>query len=325
MLTLKDIAQLANVSAMTVSRYFSAPDKLKEDTRNKIKALVDEHNFSPNVLAKSLITRKSGLIGVVIPDIRNPFFSQLYYRLETILEPMGYSLMLCNSKENAQKEDEFLRLLMSRQVEGIILIPVDENSVELLINRRKKFVLVERIIDNIQANSVSCDHYGGAYMAVEHLVQLGHRNIAVLCGNTSLKPYHDRLKAYCDVLQEHHITLNNELICESAINIESAEKVFLDLISKKQDITAVFSCNNLMSLGAINAIYESNLTIPKDISFAAFDELPGIEFLVPSITYVQQDTIKLAQTAVDLLIDQLVNEDQTPKHIEIPVALKKGN
>lgn len=309
---------------MTISRYFSAPDKLKENTRNTIKALVEAHDFNPNALAKSLITRKSGLIGVVIPDIRNPFFSQLYYRLETILEPIGYSLMLCNSKEDAQKENEYLQLLFSRQVEGIIIIPVERENVEWLMRRKKKFVLVERIMDFTDANTVSCDHYRGAYLAVEHLVKLGHRNIAILCGNTDIKPYHDRFKAYCDVLAASGIQLNNDLICTSAINIESAEKAFLDLISRKQDVTAVFSCNNLMSLGTINAIYESQLTIPNDISFAAFDELPGIEFLVPSMTCVQQDTVKLAQTAVDLLLDQILHDEQTAKHIEIPVTLKQG-
>ena len=324
MKTIKDIAKLAGVSTMTISRYFSAPEKLNIHTREKIKVLVNKYHYSPNVIAKSLITKKSGLIGVVVPDIRNPFFAQLYYRLETILEPKGYSLMLCNSKEDAKKERDFLRLLISRQVEGIILIPVFRENVESLIKRRKKFVLVERLVGSIQANMVSSAHYKGAYMAVEHLINLGHRNIAVLCGDTKLTPYHDRLKGYYDALKTYGIPLRKELVCESAINIESAEYSILNLIRKDQGISSLFSCNNLMSLGAINAIYESNLKIPENISFAAFDELPGIKYLIPSMTCVQQNSAMLAEIAVDLLMNQISKEESIPEQIEVPVTLKKG-
>jgi LacI family transcriptional regulator len=324
MKTLKDIAKLAGVSPMTISRYFSAPNKLSKATRDKVKALVEEYNYSPNVLAKSLITKKSGFIGVIVPDIRNPFFSQLYYELESCLEPMGYSLMLCNSKENAQKEYELIQLLISRQVEGFIIIPVDEENVELLIKRKINFVLVERILESSQANSVSSDHYQGAYLAVEYLLQSGHKNIAILCGDTDIKPYYDRLKAYTDALTSYGIPLNKQLICESKIDIESAKRAFLNLINSNEIITAVFSCNNLMSLGAINAIYQSNLTIPDDISFAAFDELPRTEFLIQSLTCVIQDTGKLAESAVRLLLKQISNVVSPPEHLEVPVILRKG-
>ena len=324
MKTLKEIANIAGVSAMTISRYFSSPEKLSKSTYDKIKTLVDEYHYTPNMLAKSLITKKSHLIGVVIPDIRNPFFSRLYYGLENILEPMGYSLMLCNSRESSQKEKEYLQLLISRQVEGIFLVPVNENNVELLIKRKRRFVLIERSADSTKTNTVSSDHYQGAYMAVEHLIRLGHRNIALLCGNTEIKPYRDRLRAYKDALKAFVIPENNELICESEITIESSEKAFHELLSKKLGITAVFSCNTMMSFGAINAIYKSNLTIPGDISFAAFDELPGIELLIPSITCVFQDTKKLAESAVELLLKQTLKEDSLNSHIEVPVTLRKG-
>ncbi len=324
MKTLKDIAKLAGVSTMTISRYFSAPDKLSKGTREKVKLLVEKYSYSPNVLAKSLITRKSGLIGVVVPDIRNPFFSQLYFELETCLEPMGYCLMLCNSKENASEEEKLIQLLTSRQVEGFIIVPVDAGNIELLNSRNSNYVLVERTIESIQANSVASDHYQGAYLAVEYLLELGHRNIAILCGNIDIKPFYDRLQAYKDALKSYGIPIKNELICESELDIEAAKQASLNLINSQKEITALFSCNNLMSFGAINSIYKSNMTIPDDISFAAFDELPRTEFLIPSITFVIQDTKKLAESAVSLLLKQISNENSIPEQKVVPVTLRKG-
>ncbi|MDH5602359.1 MAG: LacI family transcriptional regulator [Cyclobacteriaceae bacterium] len=324
MKTLKEIAKIAGVSAMTISRYFSSPEKLSKATHDKVKALVDEFQYTPNMLAKSLITNKSHLIGVVIPDIRNPFFSQLYYWLEKILEPMGYSLILCNSRENSQKEKKYLQLLISRQVEGIFLVPVNGKNVELLLKKKRNFVLIERSVNSMHSKTVSSNHYQGAYMAVEHLIKLGHRKIALLCGNTEIKPYRDRLTAYLDALKAFGIPINEEFLCESEITIEASERAFYNLINKKLGITAVFSCNTLMSYGAINAIYKSKLTIPGDISFAAFDELPGIELLIPSITCVRQDTGKLANTAVEMLLRQTTNNEVGPTKIEVPVTLKLG-
>ncbi|MDW7695110.1 LacI family DNA-binding transcriptional regulator [Flammeovirgaceae bacterium SG7u.111] len=327
MSNIKEIAQQAGVSTMTVSRYFNNPEKLSEKAKEKIKKVINEIDYQPNEIARSMRAKKTLLVGVVIPDIRNPFFNHCYYAIEEYFNKLGYSILLCNSKEDPVEELKYIKLLSARQVDGIILMPVSEESIEVLVRKKKSYVLVDRVFEGVKGNYIIGDHYKGAFDAVSHLTALGHKKVGIIKGGNHLFPYAERYRGYVAALEVCGIPLTADLVKEALPEQTTAYECMNELLSlpKGSRPTAIFACNNLMCQGAIKSIYEHGLKIPDDISIISFDPLPAHEILKPAITCVAQPVYELGEKAAELLYQKLIGEGEEDKHLVIKPELIHGD
>lgn len=308
--TINDLAQVSGVSVMTISRYFNQPEKVSERTKKKIESAIEEINYQPNVIARSLITKKSYTIGVVVPDIRNPFFNKIYHEIDQYAKPLGYNLLLCNTQEDPDEEINALKTLLSRSVDGVIISPVSIKAVEYLQARKSSFVLVDRKFDEVEADYIGCDHYNGMREAVEYLIQLGHKEIALISGSEKIYPFAKRTQAYKDVLERNNIPFNPNLLFQVDItDPQKAYHVALKLLENNKLPTAVVAANNNIGTGALKAIFEKNIKIPDDLSFIVFDKITGYDLIKPKITCVVQPIEFMGKNAAGFLLDKLKNEN----------------
>ena len=302
---ISDIAKHAQVSAMSVSRYLNTPQKVAEKTKLKIINAMKELNYQPNKIAKSIAMNKSFIIGVIIPDIKNPFFSSCIHTIEGYMNYLNFNILLCNSEEDSEKESNYLDLLLTRNVDGIIIFPVSPNSVIRLKHTQIPFVLVDRRFTDIETDFITVDHCSGAQAAVEHLINLGHRRIGFINGPVSLFPYAERYRGYRKALKHHNIGFDENLIRQCAPVQHEGYDAAVNLLESEDRPTALFMGNNLISIGAIKAIYDKYLKIPSDISVVAFDQLPSNDIIRPRITCVSQPVEFIATNAAMLLIGKI--------------------
>ncbi|KAA3616353.1 MAG: LacI family transcriptional regulator [Calditrichaeota bacterium] len=302
---INDIAKHAHVSAMSVSRYLNTPQKVSEKTKLKIITAMKELNYQPNKIAKSLAMNKSYIIGVIIPDIKNPFFSSCIHTIEGYMSYLNFNILLCNSEEDSQKESEYLDLLLTRKVDGVIIFPISSNSAIRLKKTKTPFVLVDRKFDDVETDYITVDHCSGALLAVEHLIKLGHKKIGFINGPGHLFPYAERNRGYRKALTQHNIQIDPRYIKECAPVQHAGYEVALEILKLPDPPTAFFLGNNLISVGAIKAAYDLNLNIPDDISIVAFDKLPSNDIIRPKITCISQPVEFIATNAAMLLIGKI--------------------
>lgn len=308
--TINDLAKASGVSVMTISRYFNQPGKVSERTKKKIEAAIEKVNYQPNAIARSLITKKSYTIGVVVPDIRNPFFNTIYHEIDQYVKPLGYNLLLCNTQENPEEEINALKTLLSRSVDGVIISPVSIKAVEFLQKRKSAFVLVDRKFDGIETAYIGCDHYNGMREAVEYLIRLGHRDIALISGSEKLYPFAKRTQAYKDVLEINSIPFNPDFLFNVDItNPQKAYDVAFEILDADKLPTAVVAANNNIGTGALKAFFEKGISIPDDLSFLVFDKITGYDLIKPQITCVVQPIEFMGKNAAGFLLDMLKNEN----------------
>lgn len=307
--TINDLAHASGVSVMTISRFFNQPQKVSDRTKKKIEAAIEKVNYHPNVIARSLITKKSYTIGVVVPDIRNPFFNTIYHEIDQYFKPQGYNLLLCNTQEDPEEEIAALRTLLSRSVDGVIISPVSIKAVEFLQAKKSSFVLVDRKFDDVETPYIGCDHYNGMREAVEYLIQLGHKEIALISGSEKLSPFAKRTQAYKDVLGKNNIPFNPEFLFQVDItDPQKAYDVALKLLDTDKSPTAVVAANNNIGMGALKAFFEKGISIPDDLSFIVFDKITGYDLIKPRITCVVQPIEFIGKNAAGFLLDMLKNE-----------------
>lgn len=212
MATIFDVAAKAKVSVITVSRLLNNPDIVSAKTAEKIFKVMENLNYQPSEIARSLVKKKTNTIGVILPDVKNTFFNSWFRHVEDYASAHKYNLLLCNTDEEPVKELKYIKLFQAQRVDGVIIVPCSQKSVEYLAKSNLNFVLVDRVFEGIKADYVITDHFAGAYEATEYLIKLGHRKIAVLRGAGELYPDVERFRGYSAALKKHHIKIDHELI-----------------------------------------------------------------------------------------------------------------
>lgn len=321
--TINDLADRCGISVMTVSRYFNQPWKVSMGTKKKIEDAIRRLNYHPNHLARSLSTRKSFTLGVVVPDIRNPFFNTMVHEIDMYVTPGKYNLLLCNTQENGEEEIRALDTLLSRAVDGIIIAPVTNHAVEILQERETPFVLVDRDFENVDADYIGCDHYTGMCTATEHLLKLGHRDIALFAGPLFLYPFEQRMRAYRDTLTKYGIEPSPGLILQVDItDVRNAFETCRQLLVSKKRPTAIIASNNNIGSGVFKAILDSGLSVPDDISLIVFDKISGYDIIRPKITCIVQPLEFIGRNAAAFILERINNpEAQTQRAIIMPELL----
>lgn len=308
--TLQCIADKSGVSVTTISRVLSgqaARYRISKDTEATVRKLAKEFNFVPNQLARGLRLKKTLSIGLVIPDISNPFFARIARQVELGTRRHGYSVILCDSQDSTELEMQSLGLLQGRNVEGVVLCPVGQSGEHLsnFVNGNLPIVLVDRFFPDLPLPYVASDNLSGARQATELLISNGHRRIACLQGLLGTSPNELRIRGYKEALAKHQLPFDEALIVGDSFNEQSGYIETKLLLKSKPDITAILAFSNLNALGAIRALAEDRRRIPDDISIISFDDPPYAPYLATPMTCVSQTSSEMGEVAVKLLFDQI--------------------
>jgi len=309
MATVHDVARRAGVSTSTVSHVVNRTRFVSDELRARVEAAMRELDFTPNAAARMLTLKRSHTIGLIVSDIRNPFFASVARGVEDVAQEQGYTLVLCNSDETAWRERACLNALETRAVDGVLLASagVADEHLSRLVQAGYPIVLVDRDLPELGAPAVLLDNEGAAYSAVWHLITRGHRRIAMLSGRAAISTTTERVAGYRRALREAGVDMDDRLIVSGESTSEGgviAANAVLDL-----DIppSAIFSGNNLMSIGALQAIGNRGLLVPEDVALVGFDDFPfpWSDAFRPHLTTVAQPTYELGRRAAELLVQRL--------------------
>lgn len=321
-ITIQDVAKEANVSVATVSRVINGNYPVKAETKEKVQKVIQDLNFIPNIQARELTKQKSTTIGVVLPSINNMFFPDVVTNIETELKSKGYSLILCCSNNDSIEESQCINDLLARNVAGIIVIdpnPITINS-KLYNNVAKTIplVFVNGHIKVPNISSISNDEEIGAEIALDYLLSNNHKNILFIRGESSYS-YDIKEKKYIEMLSSLNNYKENYIINIGKGNgsetVETTFKKVISSLKSNKEITAIFACNDLMAVGAINACKRLNLSIPTDISIIGFDNIELSKIIDPKLTTVDQNMSLLGKNAAELLLEKIENNNEISKQI----------
>lgn len=323
--TLRDVAEKAEVSITTVSRVINNPEKVHSDTRERVQKAMRLLDYKPSRVAQRLrgTKGKSKLLGLIIPDIQNPFYSNIVRGIEDVAYGNNYAVILCNSDENPNKERFYLNVLRSEAVDGVILPPIHQYGkvVEEIIESGIPVICVDRKFAKEPVDTVVVNNQQGAYSAVSHLIEKGHRRIAIITSMPKFSTFQERQEGYLNALKDNEIPKDEQLIREAdPRSSEDAREITKELLASDNPPTALFVTNNLMTLGAMNAIKELNFCIPNDISLIMFDDMPWATVVTPSLTAVKQPGYEMGRRAGELFFQRV--EDPEREIVEVKLSPK---
>jgi LacI family transcriptional regulator len=307
--TIKDVARLANVSHATVSRALSNPVGLAASTLDRVKHAVKELGYSPNQIARSLKVQKSHAVGIVVPDILNPFFAHVARGAERILSERGYSTTLCDSEETPEKEGRYIVDLFQRRVDGLIFIPtVERGEVKKLIKKNSTpTVFVDRFLGE-EFDCIKINNLSGMSLLVSHLVNRGYKDIGLVSGPLETLPGRERFEAFNSVLARFNLAPKPGHVRISDFTIEGGYRETVSLIRSSGGPEAIIASNNLMGIGAIKAIRDSGINIPDDIGLVVFDEILLGDLIQPPLTVVTHPAVEMGKEAARILLDRMAGK-----------------
>lgn len=315
-----DVARLAGVSPSTVSRILNGTAKVSDDKRQAVLAAIEKVNFAPNQMAQGLKKGRSMTIGIVVQDISSPFFDETLRGIDDGLKGTGYASVIVSGHWNAEEETDRVRLLLARKVDGIILLSGRiADDVVLKFSTQKPIVSTGRALHTSTALGFKTDNEHGAWLAVHHLVQLGHRRIAFISGPANNHDADERLAGYRRALEEAQIEIDPALIVEGNYHEASGMMAMNRLFDTHQQFTAVFAANDLSAYGARLALYRKGIRVPDDISLVGFDDLPGSSYTTPPLTTIRQPLYDMGRIATEALL-RLINGEAVQGEIP-PVEL----
>ena len=327
---IKQVAQRAGVSPSTASRVLSGQGYSSEDVRARVEQAARELSYEPHLGARSLKLRSSRMIGLIIQDITNPFYSFIAKAIEDVTTTAGYHLALFDSEENRLRETNNLRLLLQSRVDGVIIVPThsDGRTLRLLQQRGVAIVQIDRVIRGIKTHAVVVNNYAGAHMATTHLLDLGHRFIGVICGPQTITTGKDRRAGYEGALCERGIPVLEQHVKVGDFRRQSGYTMACELLDSTPRPTALFPTNNVTLEGVLQAVSERRLRIPDDVAVIGFDDVPWASFVSPPLSVVSQPAYTLGRLAAELLLRQLMGPtlDDNPTSIVLdPTLIIRGS
>ncbi|MDX1413140.1 MAG: LacI family DNA-binding transcriptional regulator [Candidatus Promineifilaceae bacterium] len=322
--TIRDVAKRAGVATMTVSRVINDSGYVSEATRAKVEEAITELGYVPNMLGPSLRFNQTNTLAIVLADITNPFWTTLARGVEDAAHENGYNVILCNTDESPEKQDQYLTMLLKRRIDGILLAPAGsrKESVDQIQKQGVSVVLIDRYVPDATVDIIRGDSVGGAYQVVQHLIQQGHRHIAVLAGPKDVSTASDRVTGYRQAIRDAKIEIGSEAIYWGNFTHDSGYSQTKQALTADQRPTAIFATNNFIATGALKALYEADLRVPDDISLAAFDDFLDNATYDPFLTVVTQPSYDMGYKATELLLDRLDGDGtEEYRHILLPTKL----
>ena len=300
MVGIKDVAIAAGVSTATVSRVLADKPYVRGEVRDRVMAVVKELNYSPNRVARSLRAQKSNVIGLIVSDIQNPFFTLISRAVEDAAYEQGMSICLCNTDEDPGKEANYLKLMRDERVSGIILSLTKKTSNDFLevTNSHLPVVVIDRRVHGLEIDSVQIYNVESAYKLVDHLLGHGYQRIGAMFGTGSTTG-RERHAGYIKALEDNGIKPSSELVFFVEAREAEGYNATREILKLSQSADASFTSNGLLSAGAFRALRESSLKMPEEIAFATFDETPWSTLVDPPFTVIEQPTYEIGSTAVE--------------------------
>jgi LacI family transcriptional regulator len=323
MATIREVAESAGVSYATVSHVINNTRFVTKETRERVLAAMTALNYRPNALARSLRRGKTNTIGLVLPDSANPFFAEISRSIEDEAFKRGYSVFLCNTELDTQRELFYVDVLSNKQVDGIIFVAAGDqpDSLDYLLRENMPVVLIDRNLPNVQVDVVLTDHQLGGYLATKHLIELGHQRIACIAGPSSITPSAERITGYQKALEEAGLPCDEKLIIRGDYHAQSGMDVTNAILKMTPRPTAIFALNDLMALGALRAASEAGYSVPKDIAIVGYDDLELSRFTSPPLTTISQPKKEISTQAVRLLVQRMSGKSQSPSRVVLPPEL----
>lgn len=323
--TIKDVAEHAGVSAATVSRVLNGNAYVKGRVRQRVMASAEELNYRPNRIARSLRTQRSRTVAVVVPDIQNRFFVALERGLEDYIFGEGYTVLVCNTGDDPDRESLYLRVLVDESIAGIVVCATDESrSAKQLLEIMEKgvaLVAVDRRLENAAVDFVLSDNVGGAQNAVAHLIEQGHRRIGLIAGPNKFTPAMERQKGYELALQAHGISVDPVLVKATNYKSDESEVATRQLLTQPNPPTALFLSSGNVAIGCLKAIHLLGLKIPDDVSLVIFDDPDWAEAYSPPLTVVAQDTRTMGSLTGELLLSRMRGNKEEHRERRLPTQL----
>jgi LacI family transcriptional regulator len=323
-ITLKMVAESAGVSVNTASRAINSKSDINEETKKRVLQVAQELGYVRNATAVALRTRKTGTIGVVIADNRNPFYAELLNGIEVAAREKNYHIILANTQRDYKKEEEAINLLLTKRVDGLLITPVQDKDEDIknLLDANIPFVVVGRDFENIEIDAVFNDEVKGGFLATEYLIKKGHKRIALVDGFIYKSPAKGRLEGYKKALDKYRISLDESLISVGDINIEDGYERTKQMLEKNLEFTAIFTYNDMMAFGSMQAIKEKGLRIPEDIGLVGYDDIQFSSLISPSLTTIRLKKQELGIESVKLLFSRINREHKKTKKIMLDVELQ---
>lgn len=307
MATVADVASRAGVSVSTAARVLSGTGYAAEDTRRVVLEAARELGYVPNQIARSLRTRQTRMVGLLIGDVENSFYSVIAKNVESVAKGAGYHVVLCNGDDDPAVEREYLKLLEGMHVDALIVTPTSKNRRHLarLMETGIVIVQVDRRVDGLEADAILVDNEAGAASAVGHLLDAGHTRIGILAGELDVATATQRLAGYQRALKERGVAIRESLIKPGSFHRDHAIEDATELIRARPTPTAIVAANNILAEGALIALEQQGLQVPRDMSLVAFDDVQWMSMVEPPLTTVRQPVADMARSAAELALRRL--------------------
>lgn len=323
--TIKDIAAIAGVSTTTVSKVLNRKDEdISQATREKVLKVIEKHNYVPNTIARSLVTKKTKTIGLIIPDITNPFFPEIARGAEDKAQEKGYSIIFCNTDDDLEKEDKYMSMLMEKMVDGIVLASSAKRASNARRSRRNSIPIVsvdrDAKLEGINGE-VFVDNVSGAYEAVNHLLENNYEEILFLSGPLCTITSKNRLEGYRKALKEKGIAHKDDLIIEGEYKYSWGYEIGKEILGSKIKFDSVFCGNDLIAFGVIKSFKDNGLHIPEDIGVVGYDDIYMSRLVEPELTTVKQPNYQMGYKAVEILIDIIEGKEAVNKDVVLKSEL----
>jgi len=306
--TVRDVARLAGVSAMTVSRVINGQPGVSAETRERIEAAIAELDYAPSKVASSLISQKTGLIGMIVPDVSNPFFGPIVRGAETTARRAGFKLLLCNSESDLRLEREYITDLISHRVEGLLIAPVGDSSRQNLgryVDGNFPIVLLDRLVAGLDCDSVTLDNTDGARQLVTHLIAVGHRRIAFVTDADEVSTGRQRLAGYRMALQDAGLPFDDDLVFHTTTDQMGGYRAAQQVLAIAERPSAIFAVNNMTAVGVMQALRQADITVPGDMALACFDDVQHLAVISPFLTVIDQPAEDMSKAAMQLLLERI--------------------
>lgn len=319
--TIKDVAALAGVSLGTASRVLSGHPATSSDSRARVTAAAEQLDFRPNAQARSLRSAKTHVLGLLVSDVRNPFFADLAHAVEQAALKTGYVILLGNANELEDQQNRFLDTLIDQRVDGVIVAPQGDGkgSISSLLNRGIPTVFVDRTVDGVDVPCVTTDSRPGISQAVRHLADQGHRRIGYIAGPQSISTGRERYAAFMDALLESGLDQDPALTVFGDFQLESGASATERLLQLEDPPTAILAADSPMAVGAVAKLHELGVRIGLDVALVAFDNINWFALLSPALSVVDHSVEDMGRIAVDLLLKVIDGEE--PASVSLPSGL----
>lgn len=324
MSTITDVAKRAGVSPVTVSRVINDAPNVNPATRSRVEQAIRELNYIPNSAARSLRSKRTFSIALLVTDITNAFWTTVARGVEDAAQSGGYTVLLCNTDESPAKQRRYLEVILSQRVDGVIVAPYSSDARDLsrLIDQKVPTVIIDRRVQGWEGDMVYCDSISGARALVQHLIRLGHRRIAMISGPYSASTSEDRIAGYCLAMHEAGIPVDPRLIKRGAYRADSGEQLAREIIREGLNPSAIFAANNAIATGVMKALDDQHLRVPQDIALVCFDESADVGRIFPFFTVVAQPAYDMGVNAAQLLLSRINAEvELRPRQVVLPTRL----